>query len=60
MREGQFVMLKEMVLKEALLEMQEYLVMQYPEPTEEDNKLPFKFRKKMKRLLKRCEHPIWC
>lgn len=34
-------------------------MLQYPEPTEEDYKLPLRFRYKMKKLFEKHDHPVW-
>jgi len=52
-------MMDEMVLRNALLEMQEYLVSQLPEPDTEDEKLPLGFRRRVKRLIEKHDQPIW-
>ena len=52
-------MMDEMIMKNALLEMQEYLVSQFPEPTEEDEKIPFRLRHRIKKLIEKHDHPIW-
>lgn len=52
-------MMDEMIFRNALLEMQEYLVSQFPEPTEEDEKIPFRLRHRIKGLIEKHDHPIW-
>ena len=51
-------MIEETEIKEAFLEMQEYLVSLYPVPTKEDEKRSLRFRIKMHGLIEKHEHPI--
>ena len=41
-----------------LYEAQDYLISQYPEVTEEDNKLPLRFRWKMNKIIEKHDHRI--
>jgi len=52
-------MMDETILREALIETRKYLISQFEEPTDEEIQFSWGFRRRMKKLIDKYDHPAW-